>query len=50
MVGLFRYVFAASFAGFALALLFLLRMKELPLRGSALGAAAKEVATSIGAT
>lgn len=43
MVGLFRYVFAASFAGFALALLFLLRMQELPLRGSAL-AAAKEVA------
>lgn len=43
MVGLFRYVFAASFAGFALALLFLLRMTELPLRGSAI-AAAKEVA------
>ncbi|CAN7650278.1 MDR family MFS transporter [Bosea sp. LjRoot237] len=43
MIWLFRYVFAASFAGFALALLFLIRMKELPLRGAAL-AAAKEVA------
>lgn len=41
MVRLFQYVFAATFAGFALALLFLLRMKELPLRGAA-GAAAKE--------
>lgn len=43
MVGLFQYVFAATFLGFALALTFLLMMKELPLRGSAI-AAAKEVA------
>ena len=43
MIRLFQYVFAATFAGFAFALIFLLRMKELPLRGSAL-AAAKEVA------
>ncbi len=43
MVGLFQYVFAATFAGFALALIFLLRMKELPLRG-----AAKEAAKEAG--
>lgn len=39
MVQLFRYVFAASFAGFALALAFLLWMKELPLRSGAAEAA-----------
>ncbi|MEN5083347.1 MDR family MFS transporter [Bosea sp. TWI1241] len=43
MVRLFQYVFAATFAGFALALFFLLRMKELPLRGNAVQAA-REVA------
>ncbi|RDJ25160.1 MFS transporter [Bosea caraganae] len=43
MVTLFQYVFAATFAGFAMALLFLLMMKEMPLRGSAIEAA-KEVA------
>jgi EmrB/QacA subfamily drug resistance transporter len=43
MVRLFQYVFAATFAGFALALLFLVRMKELPLRGAA-KEAAKEAA------
>jgi EmrB/QacA subfamily drug resistance transporter len=39
MVRLFQYVFAATFVGFALALLFLARMKELPLRGAAIAAA-----------
>lgn len=39
MVRLFQYVFGAAFAGFALSLAFLLRMEELPLRGSALSAA-----------
>ncbi len=35
---LFSYVFAATFVGFALALVFLLRMKELPLRGRVMAA------------
>jgi len=39
MVRLFQYVFAATFVGFALALLFLIKMKELPLRGRAIEAA-----------
>ena len=39
MVRLFRYVFAATAIGFACALFFLLRMKELPLRGGAAEAA-----------
>ena len=39
MVRLFQYVFAATFVGFACALIFLLRMKELPLRGSGVDAA-----------
>lgn len=39
MVRLFQYVFAATFAGFALALLFLLRMEQIPLRGAAVEAA-----------
>lgn len=39
MVRLFRYVFAATCIGFACALFFLLRMKELPLRGGAADAA-----------
>lgn len=39
MVQLFQYVFAATFLGFALALIFIVRMKELPLRGSAVAAA-----------
>lgn len=43
MIVLFQGVFAATFAGFALALFFLLRMKELPLRGRAIEAA-KEMA------
>jgi EmrB/QacA subfamily drug resistance transporter len=42
MVRLFQYVFAATFLGFALALFFLLRMKELPLRGGSVGAVAGE--------
>lgn len=44
MVRLFAYVFAATFVGFALSLLFLARMKELPLRG-----AAKEAARELAA-
>lgn len=44
MVRLFAYVFAATFVGFALSLLFLARMKELPLRGAA-KEAARELAT-----
>ncbi|MGO4741501.1 MDR family MFS transporter [Bosea sp. 2KB_26] len=43
MIMLFQYVFAATFAGFALALFFLFRMKEMPLRGRAIEAA-KEIA------
>lgn len=43
MITLFQYVFAATFAGFALALFFLVRMQELPLRGRAIEAA-KEIA------
>ena len=43
MIMLFQYVFAATFAGFALALFFLVRMQELPLRGHAIEAA-KEIA------
>lgn len=43
MITLFQYVFAATCLGFALALAFLLMMKEMPLRGSAI-AAAKEAA------
>ncbi|KFC63303.1 Major facilitator superfamily MFS_1 [Bosea sp. LC85] len=43
MIMLFQYVFAATFAGFALALFFLARMQELPLRGRAIEAA-KEIA------
>jgi EmrB/QacA subfamily drug resistance transporter len=39
MVRLFQYVFAATFAGFACALFFLLRMEELPLRSGAAEAA-----------
>jgi len=39
MVRLFRYVFAATAVGFACALVFLLRMKELPLRSGAAEAA-----------
>ena len=39
MVQLFRYVFGATAVGFACALFFLLRMKELPLRGGAAEAA-----------
>ncbi|AMJ62613.1 MDR family MFS transporter [Bosea sp. PAMC 26642] len=35
MVQLFRYVFAATSFGFAMALFFIVRMKELPLRGGA---------------
>ena len=42
MVRLFQYVFAATFLGFALALLFVLRMKELPLRGGSVGAVTAE--------
>lgn len=34
MITLFRYVFAATFFGFALAYIFLARMKQLPLRSS----------------
>ena len=40
----FRYVFAAAFVGFGLSLVFLARMKELPLRGSAIRAAEAAVA------
>lgn len=40
----FRYVFAAAFVGFGLALFFLARMKELPLRGSAVRAAEAAIA------
>ncbi|WP_439499542.1 MDR family MFS transporter [Bosea sp. (in: a-proteobacteria)] len=43
MVQLFQYVFAATFAGFALSLIFLIKMKEMPLRGRAIEAA-KEIA------
>jgi len=43
MVTLFQYVFTATCLGFALALAFLLMMKEMPLRGSAIEAA-KEAA------
>lgn len=39
MVGLFRYVFAATAFGFAMALLFMTLMKELPLRSGAVAAA-----------
>ncbi|SEG73780.1 MDR family MFS transporter [Bosea lathyri] len=39
MVQLFQYVFSATFLGFAMALLFLARMKELPLRSGAVEAA-----------
>jgi EmrB/QacA subfamily drug resistance transporter len=39
MVRLFRYVFAATCCGFALALLFIVRMKEVPLRSGAVEAA-----------
>lgn len=39
MVRLFQYVFGATFVGFGCALFFLLRMKELPLRGRAVEAA-----------
>ncbi|KPF69205.1 MFS transporter [Bosea sp. AAP35] len=39
MILLFQYVFAATFAGFACALIFLLRMKELPLRSGTAQAA-----------
>ena len=39
MVTLFRYVFAAASLGFALALVSLARMEELPLRGRAVEAA-----------
>jgi EmrB/QacA subfamily drug resistance transporter len=39
MVTLFRYVFGAAGLGFALALVSLARMKELPLRGRAVAAA-----------
>jgi EmrB/QacA subfamily drug resistance transporter len=42
MVQLFQYVFAATFAGFALSLFFLIKMKEMPLRGRAIEAA-KEI-------
>lgn len=45
MVRLFQYVFAATFFGFAMALLFIMKMKELPLRGSAAAAAAAAVAS-----
>jgi MFS family permease len=40
MVRLFQYVFAAPAFGFAMALLFIVKMKELPLRGSVAAAAA----------
>jgi EmrB/QacA subfamily drug resistance transporter len=43
MVQLFQYVFAATFAGFAMSLIFLIKMKEMPLRGRAIEAA-KEIA------
>jgi EmrB/QacA subfamily drug resistance transporter len=39
MVRLFAYVFAATAFGFAMALTFMIRMKELPLRSKAVGAA-----------
>lgn len=39
VVRLFRYVFAATALGFAMALLFMIRMKELPLRSNAVEAA-----------
>ncbi|PTM39742.1 MDR family MFS transporter [Bosea sp. 124] len=39
MIRLFQYVFGATCIGFACALFFLLRMKELPLRGGAVEAA-----------
>jgi EmrB/QacA subfamily drug resistance transporter len=44
MVRLFQYVFAATFLGFAMALLFIVKMKELPLRGSVVKAAATAAA------
>ena len=44
LVQAFHYVFAAAFLGFALSLLFLARMKELPLRGSAVRAAEAAIA------
>ncbi len=40
----FRFVFGAAFVGFGLSLLFLLRMKELPLRGNAVRAAGAAIA------
>jgi hypothetical protein len=40
--GVFRWVFAAALLGFALALAFLIRMEERPLRGSAGPAAIAE--------
>lgn len=43
MVQLFQYVFAAAFFGFAMALLFIVKMKELPLRGSVASTAAVAV-------
>jgi EmrB/QacA subfamily drug resistance transporter len=45
MVRLFQYVFAATAFGFAMALLFIVKMKELPLRGSV--AAATAAAASV---
>ncbi len=39
MIELFRYVFAATCFGFAMALLLMVRMKQLPLRGNAVEAA-----------
>lgn len=39
MIALFRYVFAAAAFGFGMALFFIVRMKELPLRGGAVAAA-----------
>ena len=44
MAETFRYVFGAAFVGFGLSLFFLLRMKELPLRGSAVRAAEAAIA------
>jgi EmrB/QacA subfamily drug resistance transporter len=44
MAAAFRYVFGAAFLGFGLSLVFLLRMKELPLRGSAVRAAEAAIA------
>jgi EmrB/QacA subfamily drug resistance transporter len=44
LTGAFRYVFGAAFVGFGLSLIFLLRMKELPLRGNAVRAASAAIA------